>query len=86
MDAGEHGTAVLTALALVEARLARRDADFTYLLDHADTREAASMLADFCALLASVVTDDPPALIARLRPVLMAAEPPARPPGRAVGD
>jgi hypothetical protein len=50
---------VLTALALVEARLEGRDADLSYLLDHAELRPVAVVLADAFAQHLEGTTPDP---------------------------
>jgi hypothetical protein len=81
-----HEDALLDVLAAIEARLRGDDAAFSHLLDAGSNRDQAAMACDVAAHLMRVLADDPLALLARLRPVLMAAEPPARPPGRAVGD
>jgi hypothetical protein len=50
MDAAEQEGHVLTALALVEARLEGRDGDLTYLLDYCENHRAvAVVLADALA-------------------------------------
>jgi hypothetical protein len=50
MDAAEMTTHVLTAIALIEARLEDRDDDLTYLLDHCGSHRAvAVVLADMAA-------------------------------------
>jgi hypothetical protein len=72
------GDALGTALGLVEARLRGSDADLALLLDHAELRLVATMLADMMARLLADYADDPADALdalARLRPVLM------RPPG-----
>jgi hypothetical protein len=59
---------VLTALALIEARLEHRDGDLTYLLDHCDDHRAvAVVLADALAQHLQNTTPDPLAALAEVR-------------------
>jgi hypothetical protein len=87
MATGQHTETLGTALALVEARLRGNDGDLAMLLDHAELRPVAAVLADLVAQLLTNATYDPiDALdaLARLRPALMCAgeiPPPDAQPG-----
>jgi hypothetical protein len=79
MDAVEMTTHVLTAIALIEARLEGRDGDLTYLLDHCGNHRAvAVVLADaFAQCLRSEFGSEAGEALAQLRVrVLGGGEPP----------
>jgi hypothetical protein len=69
--------AILTALALVEARLDGRDGNLRFLLGGADLRPACAVLASMLAsFLRGEFGDDAGEAVARLRPVLLGDDPP----------
>jgi hypothetical protein len=73
MAATSRTDAVLTALALIEARLEDRDGDLAYLLDHCGSHRAvAVVLADACAqILAGEFGDQAGEAISQLRQQLL---------------
>jgi hypothetical protein len=80
MDAAEQTSYVLTAIALVEARLEGRDGDLSYLLDYCTNHRAvAVVLADALAqCLRGEFGDQAAQALGQLRQrVLGSGEPPA---------
>lgn len=72
--ASSHADAVLDAIGLVEACLRRDEAAASLLLDSGDNRAQAAMLAEICGHVLAARYPDPLALLARMRPVLLAAD------------
>jgi hypothetical protein len=66
--------ALLDAIGLIEACLRKDEAALTVLLDAGDNRTQASMLAEICAHVLAACYPDPLAMLARMRPVLLAAD------------
>lgn len=73
-EPGGKADALLDALALLEAALRHDEAAITVLLDAGDNRRQASLLAEIGAHMLNAVYPDPLRLLARMRPVLLAAE------------
>jgi hypothetical protein len=72
--AADCADALLDALALCEAVLRNDEAAVTVLLDSGDNRRQAAVLAEICAHVLLARYPDPLALLARMRPVLLAAD------------
>jgi hypothetical protein len=72
--AADCADALLDALALCEAVLRKDEAAVTVLLDSGDNRRQAAVLAEICAHVLLARYPDPLALLARMRPVLLAAD------------
>jgi hypothetical protein len=66
--------APLDSLALCEAVLRKDETALAVLLDSGDNRRQAAMLAEICAQVLAARYPGPLALLARMRPVLMAAD------------
>ena len=66
--------ALLDALALLESSLRGDEAALAVLLDSGDNRRQAAMLAEITAHVLAARYPDPLALLARMRPVLLAAD------------
>ena len=68
----------LSALALIEARLRGSGGDMDLLLDHADLRGTAFLLAGLCSfLLTELYPGDPAEAVAAMRPVFLQLPGPA---------
>jgi hypothetical protein len=72
--AADCADALLDALALCEAMLRHDEPAATLLLDSGDNRKQAMLLAEICSHVLLARYPDPIALLARIRPALLAAD------------
>ena len=72
--AADCADAPLDAIGLVECCLRKDEAAVAVLLDSGDNRAQAAMLAEITAHVLAARYPDPLALLARMRPVLLAAD------------
>jgi hypothetical protein len=73
-EPGGNADALLDAIGLLEAALRHDEAASTVLLDGGDNRRQASLLAEITAHIMTAAYPDPLRLLARMRPVLLAAD------------
>jgi hypothetical protein len=66
--------ALLDAIGLVECCLRKDEAALAVLLDSGDNRRQAALLAEICSRVLASRYPDPLALLAQMRPVLLAAD------------